>query len=228
MAHYLVYVPDQHVQAAGDHDPPMHPLEYVGLADHVASAFQVGIASGPDGQAGSLFGWHAPTAAFRLQHTPDRQDWIPAVPHHDQPAARYWLGFWKDSPPTPVDLQKPKMLPGIELELGPENQPWRIPTDKSVPVEADFGPSGEWMSRVQPEYADYCAEVITWQNTLDSGTREFVLDDVYAFVVRLLSLNYRVTREVVQRLRLLREEDVIATMMTATGRSDLIAGGGNG
>lgn len=219
MAHYLVYVPDQHVQASGEHDPPMHPLEYVGLPDHVASAFQVGIASGPDGQAGSLFGWHAPTAAFRLQHTPDKQDWIPAVPHHDQPAARYWLGFWKDSPPTPVDLQKPKMLPGIELELGPENQPWRVMTSSDLPTEGSLSSDGEWMTRVQSQHADYCAALLTWQRSLDAGTREFVFGDLYDLMLLVLSVNYRMTREVLAHLRLLRQEDVFATLFAATGRT---------
>lgn len=224
MSHYLVYVPNQHVQAAQKCDPIQHPLEYVGLPDHVAGAFALQTGEGPDKQGGQLYAWVAGTARHRLHYNADEQDWIPAVPHHDQPAQRYWVGFWKDSPVTPADIQRPRMLPGVELDLGPDSHHWRVPTDQSVPVEAAFGPSGEWMSKVQPEFADYCAEVITWQNTLERGTRQFILDDVYEFAVRVLSINYRITREVAQGLRVLREDDVTAVLMVATGRTDLIAG----
>ena len=227
MSHYLVYVPQRHVQAAQKRDLTQSPLAHVGLPDHAAGAFNLLCGDGPDGQGGTLYSWAPGTAQHRLHYNADEQDWIPAVPHHDQPAERYWIGFWRDSPVTPRDLQRPRLAPGVELELGPDGHHWRVLTSSTLPTEADLTPGGEWVTRVQPQYADYCSEILTWRNTLDSGLREYSLPDLYELTLRVLSINYRLTREVIVRLRLLRDEDIWAVLFAATGRT-LQEAGANG
>ena len=215
MSHYLVYVPGEHVRAATADGA--HPLAHVGLPDHAAGAFAVALADGPDGKGGQLYAWVAGTARHRLHYNADEQDWIPAVPHHDQPAERYWIGFWKDSPVTPRDIMRPRTTPGTELPIG--KHAWRIPAADLLPAVAAFMPDGTWATEVEDEYREYRSAVETIRLTLAAGYEDMELADIFSFDLQALQVNYRLPREVAQHMRVLTTESAVRILRKAIGLS---------
>lgn len=215
MSHYLIYVPQRHIEAAAKSDSSPHPLEYVGLADHVAGAFQVGIGDGPDRKGGGLFGWVAGTAQHRLHYRADDQDWIPALPRGDEPAQRYWVGFWKNAPVVPEDLRRAEFVGGTRLTLG-DGCEWIIPAMNRVPMRGAIGEDGRWTQVVQQPYREWWHEAVTWHQTRARGQANFEWADVYEFATRCLRLNYRFAPELVNHRELLRDQDAAAIFRAAT------------
>lgn len=215
MSHYLVYVPREHCEAAQQLDATRSPLEHVGLADHVAGAFSLAVADGPDNKGGTLFAWQPNNGAVRLHYRADEQDWIPAVPRYDQPAERYWLGFWRDSPVTPRDILRPRTTPGTELAIGEHS--WRIPSAEMLPAVAAFMPDGEWATEVEPAYREYWSAVESLRLTLLAGREEMELAEMFEFCLQALSVNYRLAREVLGHLQVLSTESAPRILRTAIG-----------
>lgn len=216
MAHYLVYVPREHAEAAQKRDPTTAgTLAHVGLQDHATGAFTLAVSDGPDGTGGMLFSWTAGTAQHRLHFNADEQEWVPAVPQGDEPAERYWLGFWNDSPVTPRDIIRHRTTPGVELPIGEYS--WRIPSADMLPAVAAFTPAGEWATEVEPGYREYWSAVETLRLTLAAGHEEMDLAKMFDFAFHALSVNYRLTREVAARLQVLSTESGPRILRTAIG-----------
>lgn len=213
MAHYLIYVPAQHFDAA--EKSGKHPLEHVGLPDHIPNAMGVRITDGPDHKGGQLYGWLASTAQHRLNYDSGQQEWKPAVPCGDEPAQRYWLGFWKESPITPRDLIRPQTTPGTELPIG--QYAWRIPSADLLPAVAVLGITGEWTTEVRPDYREYWSAAETMRATLAAGFDELEMDAVCEFCLKALSVNYRLTREVASHLQIFSTETAPQILRTAIG-----------
>lgn len=221
MAHYLVYIPAVHFEAA--EKSGRHPLEHVGLSDHVPDAMGVRLtgATGPDHKGGQLYGWIVPTAEHRLNYNAEQQEWLPAVPDPNTEAAaqRYWLGFWQDTPATPRDLIRSKTVPGNELALG-ESGRWIIPHPQQLPCTIALSSSGQWVPQVDERYAEYNSTVKTLRNSVVSGVNEFENNRLFDFCLESLRVNYRMTREVAARLKLFTTESTVQIARLAIGLSE--------
>lgn len=219
MAHYLVYIPAVHFEAA--EKSGRHPLDYVGLADHVPNAMGVRITDGPDHKGGQLYGWMVPTAQHRLNYSEEQQDWLPAVPDPATEAAaqRYWLGFWKDSPVTARDLRRPQTVAGHELQIG-DTGAWVIPHPQQLPCTIALGASGQWVPQVDERYAEYDSTVKTLQNMMMAGDRNLENARLFNLCLDALQINYRLTREVVARAKLFTSESTVQIARLAIGLSE--------
>lgn len=219
MAHYLVYVPSEHVRAASE--AGRHPLEHVGLADHFPDAMGVQIGDGPDRKGGQLYGWIVPTAPHRLKFVSDEQTWIPAVPDPQTEAAaqRYWVGFWNDSPVTARDLVRSQTVPGTELQIDGTGH-WSVPHPSQLPFTLGLGSAGHWVERVDEQYREYHSTVKTVQNTIAAGNIDFENCRLWDFCLTALQINYRLTREAVSHMNLFTSVSTVKIARLAIGLSE--------
>lgn len=200
--HFQIYIP---ATVAADH-PGVHPLESVGLADLVGDSRQLGVDTGPDDARGVCFGWSR-SGFPQLGYRPTVQAWRPAVPCGDLPARRYWVGLWKDSPPTPDDLQRPYAVRGKWLGL-PDGHEWLLPQAKELPATAVLSDDGTWRFEVQRKYHDFHLKSLKWFEHFGRGERSFTFDKAIAFLMAALRINYRVVPEVIDALGLLTSDNI--------------------
>ena len=89
---YLIYVPGQSDGTVKD------LFGKLGLSE-IENGIEVISSAGPDGQRGKLCGWLSSTQN-QLIYKPEAQTWIPSAKSGDRESGAYWIGIWKDSPPT--------------------------------------------------------------------------------------------------------------------------------
>lgn len=181
--HFIVYVP-----AGGS-------LEAVGLQHLVAGSAYTHCRRGPDAGPGTLYTWRNTPPHY----DPEHQDWIPAAV--DQ---RYWLGFRKDDPPRPSELQR-GTVHGTTVVLG-DGFEWTVPREASLPRECVFGQQGEWTFVLRRELSAFEQLADEWRSRLmeigQEGSRPVLYSELCEFVTTALEINYRITPEVASRLRL--------------------------
>lgn len=76
--------------------------------------------AGPDGKQGVVIS----PSDHRIGYYPNHQDWTPH-PHARHDGNVIYVGAYRDALPTPLDLAKPRQLPGHTLELC-DHQSWLI------------------------------------------------------------------------------------------------------
>lgn len=193
--HFQIYIPG--VVGAD----PQH-LVAVGLESLTLRAQFLEVLTGPDKRSGMLAGWMGGRTR-QIAYRPDQQTWTPAVAFDGMPAGRYWIGFWNDSPPTPEDLQRDYAYPGAKVRLGDERQ-WLLPRAYELPAEMIRADDGTWKYETQRKFHAFRLESLDWHRRLmDAEEGESIRwAPVAEFVERALAINYRITPEVVNQLRL--------------------------
>lgn len=210
--HFQLFIPNR--RAAN----PQHLID-VGLADFVPGAEFLD-SRGPDdaqgsAQSGVLVAWRKP-GATELGYRPDQQEWKPAIPTNALAAGRYWIGFWKDSLPTPDDLRRPYCHRGTELELG-DGQAWTFPHPQKLPRDVILEDDGSHRYELQRRFHDYGLEVERWQAHFAGKDTTFFYRDAIDTVLNALRLNYRLTPEVQNALRLLNTDNLERAILAITG-----------
>lgn len=217
--HFQIYIPG--VRGCD----PQH-LEEVGLATLAASANFVGCDKGPDGQSGSVIFWKH-TAKGTIGYLPEKQDWLPAIADAGRPAGRYWIGFTQGADPTPEDLQRPYRHVGELLTFG-DGQGWMLPQLYKLPHDMIRVDDGTWKFELQRQFHDLWLEARQVQPVLQAT--EIWTRDLFAtlaeFVLHVLQLNYRLTPEVVNRLRLFTAGDSGTVVLAAALVCAQLDGGG--
>jgi hypothetical protein len=189
--HFQIYIPGQ-PDVTGS-------LEKVGgRPDFVANAEAITAPAGPDGQAGAIFAWWN-RQDRHIGYQPERQEWIKSP-------NGYWVGFWKDDPPSPEQLARPYQERGKFVTLGDGNR-WLVPEVHEIDRHLVLADDGTWKYEVQRQHHKLWLESLSWAERFagaSPGTR-VVLDMtlLIGFVVAVLRLNYRLVPEVVSHLRLL-------------------------
>lgn len=217
--HFLVYLP-----GAG---PDPERLADAGLAELIADALAVPLPRGPDGASGALFGWRTRSGALALAHDPAGQDWIPAVAAPDEglPAARYWIGWSRSAPPGPADLARPYPYAGQRVLLG-DGHEWLIPALEKLPADMLLADDGSWRYVTQRRFHDFTLAGQAWQERLKTpDTAWFYWSEAANFLLAALKLNYRLTGELVSRLRLFQsgEGSGLHRALLAVLRPELLA-----
>ena len=206
--HHLIFIPRDHVSGL----TPAEQLAAVGLADHAADALTVPC-EGPDG-SGTLYGWRK-HGAGKLHYNADEQTWIPAAQNGELPAKRYWVGVWNESPPTEGDLRRPGVLYGDDVELG-DGSKWHVPAPHFLPHDLMLQADGTLKHEPKQRYQDVCLEATRWRARLFGQERVVVAyEELWAFALRCLSLNYRIPAEAASHLRLIDTENVKSVLHTA-------------
>lgn len=191
--HFLIYVPEG--RDAAD-------LAHVGLSDLAQGAFARWMDRGtPDGGRGVMFGWAVEGAMGPIKFMPEDQEWIPAVPFGGMAAGRYLVGMWKESPPTPGELRRPRFYGGHNVGLGDGNE-WQVPDCSALPHAWAVDRHGEWKLRAKPEFADVIRQAQAWETRFKTPNATLPAVEVLEYALQALSLNHRMTREVASYLNL--------------------------
>jgi len=203
--HFLVFVP------GGSGSDALGSLTRAGLADIAPNAIGIDVAphDSPEGKQGAIFGWGEFNATHQMLYRPDLQDWIP---NH---AGLYSVGVWKDSPPTPADLLKDRWHPSHDVVLG-DGKSWHVPVARRLPQKYGLQ-SGKPVLTVKQQFAAFWAASYDWYETLlgaDVGSgRMEAPSNWWDYALMALSLNYRLTPEVVAHLELIDTENVLELVL---------------
>lgn len=188
--HYLVFVPLT---------TDAHALHAVGLGDIASGAMSTPVDVGPDGRPGMLFGWQKEFRPPLLAVRPTEQDWLPA-----NAGGLYQIGIWKNDPPTPADLLKPRNYGGKIVGLG-DGYEWTVPSCADLPHAWIWDEvSGRPRLRARQEFRPLIAEAVAMEERFNSNDPERGVEphEAVEFAFRALSINYRLTHEVASYLEL--------------------------
>lgn len=208
--HFQIYLPG--VQGAD----PEH-LVRVGLETLTLRAQFLDVIDGPGDRGGMLVGWLGGRTRSIGYH-PDRQTWRPAVANGELAAGRYWVGFWNDSPPRPDDLARDYPYPGTHVRFG-DGRSWLLPRACQLPNDMIRADDGSWRFEVQRRFHRFWMDSISWHARLMAMQEgdTVSLAEMAEFVEQALLINYRMTPEVVNYLRLFTtgETGTVATALNA-------------
>ena len=196
---------------------PRH-LDKVGLG-HLLQDGDVGpqmcdvLDHGPDGGPGLLFSWPGTHPAY----VPGELTWYPAKPDPVSPPpedrmlqtfpGRFWWGI-PNSGITPNDITRSTHLPGKWIDIN--GQTWHMPNILLLPHDFILDDQGREAREVSPHYRSIY-ERGTWAYEL---IRAQIADGIPApaaelrrYVLEMLSLNYRLFRDLAYHLRLMTEQN---------------------
>lgn len=217
MASFQVFIPD----SPGKNNVP---LESVGLTDGFGGHETNRTNAGPDGTPGAVYSWITPQAV-RFGYKPDEQTWVPSAKDGDRESGAYWIGFWNDSAPTEKDLRRPDLRRGAPVKLGDGDQ-WVITTPDHLERYPDLQTDGsiKWCADAQFNWLtadlDRRKEEGVQTSEVDGEQVTSILFDDLAdwhFLCRVLAVNYRITPEVVSRLRLFSQSAIRETVAALMG-----------
>lgn len=210
--HFQLYIPGVRGQ-----DPKT--LVDVGLADFVAGSEYAETAEGPgELGAGVVVAWRKPGQAH-MGFQPECQTWLPAAKcGADLAAARYFIGFWNDSPAGARDLARPYPQPGSRVMLG-DGQEWMLPVAKSLDADMILADDGTWRFEPQRRFHAFYLEYLKWFQFFGTASQDdaFSYADAADFVLSALRVNYRLTPEAASHLRLFTKESVTAALFAVMG-----------
>lgn len=178
---------------------------------------QVMYHGGPDKKVGTILACtqeNEEILDFKLGYYPDRQQWVKV----DEFA---WLGWYSDSMlrPNPVALRRLWPVKGEMIELC-DGQEWEAPIIRETPrrsIDALRLPktfaldgSDNVQSEIKPEFAEFgnLADRI-WDSYWHVDGREMTDVEIIKASIKLLNLNYRVSRPEINALKLLDSDSVV-------------------
>jgi hypothetical protein len=226
----LIYIPGEKTATAAD----MDALGLAGLLDPIVTMMTSEVVSGgPDGGTGCLVHWDSaahPEVRTARAVDLDSQDWQPLVPHQNLAAARAWLGLPKSGPLRAVSLRRGAELPGYPVSLRDGGE-WMIPAAywqglPSLPCEQGLDPiTGRECRTVLEEHRQYQEAAATYFRLfLDEATpveliadRSLTVEGGFDYAVMALAKNYRVCRDMVNRLKLMGDVELVQVIIATLG-----------
>lgn len=210
---------------------------------------------GPGGKRGLMFsvppGDRRAGSAAVADYQPDQQTWF-EVKHKATGDSAYWIGYYNDAKPTPVDLTRPHQFRGHDIKLGDGND-WHVAVLKpasfetvqneqerralqslaaisrpfsTIPESFTMDGMGAVELGITPEYRAVCAESEKWFELAALGEAgEFNKVDLWKFAVACLSVNYRIGQFEASGhlLNLLDSESMWRVVRTACGGVEIEA-----
>lgn len=232
MAGILFYFPSERVEldprklfAAAGLGDLLDPLDDAPAVCHDL------IRSGPDGKTGTLCYWMSEEPGrtpMPLAVATEHQTWHAAKPRDGLEAGRVWFGLTNAMPVRPEDLVRNKPHAGVPLELA-DKQRWTVPLVRELPQVLDYNEAGQFTMRFNvPRYEAVFDRTFQWVERMCAATREadphgpppeikFNWLDYWDYAAALLSLNYRLNKDLVACLGLLSNQGVFQLPGTAGG-----------
>ena len=177
--------------------------------------------AGPDNLHGGTFRYFGdrPHLAPHLAHNPDSQTW------HQLPGSDVWLGTQKGNPVTPDALLRgtEPRFEGFPVKLN-DGQPWVIPSALSLPTDFDLDSSGKLIEVPKATFREtYERTVAAWNIAEQALTGQTLPDyaQVVDYVTHLLAMNYRLTRDIAVKLKLLDQQTAWAALLQTLDRDRL-------
>jgi hypothetical protein len=167
------------------------------------------ISNGPGGGGGIVFYWMRSTKL--PGYHPEQQSWHAAKPDTSRnlPAARFYVSVDGDTPDTLLRDEAAR-LPGYFAELA-DGREWAIPNSAMLPFLFGIGDQGE-IVRLPKRSVAPVAERMGWafdslERMLRDGA-EVPWEEGISYAAEMLSLNYRLNRELCLLLGLLDSQSV--------------------
>ena len=212
--HFSLWIPGQTAER------PAQQLVDVGLPALAANFTHVRKPREPGGEVGTLFLWSQPGHAAL---GPTQPDWIPAE-GIDGAAERYWIGLDRNC--QPQDLRRHRTFPGRSVLLGDGNH-WLIPVMQRLPLTISMTATGLELEPVRiyegvTVDAEFLQETQDWRRLVMQSDDSTELDwqGLWTFAYRALLVNYRLTVEVVNALKLFNDQALRYILLVAIGAWD--------
>jgi hypothetical protein len=168
----------------------------------------------PDGNDGLIFGDEARLKPYHVLMRMEEQEWRRLPDRDGRPPL--WIGWWKESPPTPDALARKRQLPGPEVSLA-DGAMWKIPLvrrfdgsreqwDCFLPCLLAQDAAGKiTKGEVVKAYAElWKATAAAWEATVEN--RDLPDAEVLAALGLLVATNYVIGAEEFLALGLLSEQ----------------------
>lgn len=191
--HFQIFVP-------GARGSSPEVLSAVGLGHLAGFSAEYADMQGPGDQSGVMVGWRHETKEFGYDL--DRQNWVPSCVDNEKKLARYWVGFWKDNPPTERELIRPYPFRGLRCRLN-GGEEWLLTSPGELPHNIRFSDDGSIeyeLPRKFNGYAMECADAMDRfvdASKAESNKAYFSDEWALSLVTKSLILNYRTTPEVI-------------------------------
>jgi len=237
MAGYSIYFPG--VQGSS----PQHfdRVGLVGLAEN--AQFCDVLQHGPDGGRGVVATW--PTGKTATDSHPGMHEairWVAAKPDEERKlaAGRFWMGFDEARPLTPVDVARKAQAEGCWRVLR-DGQAWKIPSCPRLPSRATLHPgTGKFCFATEPRYAEfarrantYAVEMFKQFGELDllrsvkpdieaDATVGLEIEEAWQHCCDALSINYRLTPELIDAMELLDQTTMVAVVLSTFDYDQII------
>lgn len=231
MAHYLIYMPGG--EKSREHfDSTIPGILHDGESDPMFAD----IHAGPDGGAGVLVlpynhaGEGQQERNPALKYDANRQTW------HKSPWG-WWLGWETERPPTPTDLQRNKLLPGADVQLGDGNF-WPVPNFFALEQFVDLDDTGNVVTRGVHKYDAEYKRALPAFEWLERSMRRDAQEELglpvdpdpdpwnvaaqFEYAVWALARNSRLTSFIAARLNLLRVTDCQNIIVFSTDYEALV------
>lgn len=160
---------------------------------------------GPDGGPGLLFTWPGSLPAYR----PGELQWFAAKPDKvaNLAAGRFWWGFDPANPPTADELLRDVTLKGKPYAW--RGSVWLVPNVLLLPHRFELDDEGEEV-RVVDDTHKHIGERALWafnaiKDAIENETPK-PEKDLRRYALEMLSLNYRLFRDLGHRLGLLHDD----------------------
>lgn len=197
MAAFLYYLPGCTKKIMASHGADALP-ENTGLRTILNGAsWTPALTVGPDNQNGLLLAVDATVGSGGssppIAYLKDQQNWIPVT--NEEFEVTHWIGWQKDSPPTPRDLIRPETLGGHDVTVN--GTTWKIPVVHALLGNVTL-PRTIYMMAGRPvgefckEYVHLMREAERWFLAYRDPAQRLTDLEMYAFVCQLLNVNYRV------------------------------------
>lgn len=185
-----------------------------GLGDRLPHFAVQRIEESPSGKYGILLTYSSNKKDYQGEditaYIPNEQVW--------EEFDSYWIGYWKDKPPTPADLERDELVNGHKVRLQDGNE-WIVPVVRSfpegtaLPSSLKIGKDGTLVTQVLPKYVSLCDRANTlyeWYHGAPDDTEDTIKEkvrltdlDILKLVYEALALNYRVTERELGLLNLI-------------------------
>ena len=159
-----------------------------------------------------------------MHYAPEQQDWTPSVAKDENGKPRYWVGFWKEKPPTESELRRHYTQSGPLVKFG--NQSWKLPTPDTVDSRAVYADDGSMRWEVIRQFSWVCdeAQALRQQYLDEFGLRDMVFrvdpSQQVCWLLKLLQINYRILPEVAIALDMwVGKDHIIDTVLSTLGLS---------
>jgi hypothetical protein len=187
MAGFLYYVPKER-------NPTRAKLEALGFPFHARAGVPgCGCDKGPDGGVGAVFALSLPAGVEpSIGHYPDKQVW------ENKFGGDIWIGWEREAPPRPPDLQWERTVAGKLVKLLDGNM-WTIPAirnpDNTPAVECVLRPGNNGTIRRDEPAPPYQAlwRFIGRMLTLAGTAATPTLEECVPPIASAMSMNYAVS-----------------------------------
>lgn len=200
-------------------------LAALGLAD-LAPGVAGFVMNGPGEQHGLMCVWTLPKLPHDLKQVHELR-WIPSIEMPGRPAGAYHVGLPEVL--LPKTLARDFQFPGLVVEI--KGNKWNIPVPRMMPTMLLFGAGGELVAEQSKElngllldmqFSEQCG---TYLELLKSDNPVVDLVELRDFVLRALSVNYRMLPEVANHFQLIDENSAKRVMFAALGATRTGAAG---